>query len=119
MKLERTTYQRARAVATLATVVAAIVIAVGFVEGVPQDNIGRSHAMTQVVSSLYSNDDVLDFCYRVALLPGVTGTSVVQFDEGAATATIVIYYEPSVVTSTQLRVFMKNNRIFFTSERKA
>lgn len=81
--------------------------------------VSRSHTLTQTVTALYSPDDVIDFCYRVARLPGVSGTSLVQYDQRSATATIVIYYEPGIVSTTQLRVFLKYNRIIFTPQRSA
>lgn len=119
MNSEAKTYRFGRPAAAIIAVAVALVSAFALVDTAGNGDVGRSNSMTQIVSGLYSEDDVLDLCYRVAILPGVTGTSVIRYDAPAATATIMIYYEPSVVTSTQLRVFMKNSRIFFTSERKA
>ncbi len=79
--------------------------------------IGHSHTLTQTVVNIDNYNDLLDFCWGVVLVPGVTGVRIVQFDPKNNAATITVFYDPVELPTTQLRILLDNNHILFADPR--
>ncbi len=76
-------------------------------------------SLTQKFTDVVSEKMLVDFCYQLRTIHGVTGVSYRDFSAGKRSATITVYYNPTVTSRQQVKVFMQNARVLWTELKSA
>ena len=73
--------------------------------------IGTSHQLTMEFREIQSEDRLVEFCYQLHLLQGVTGVSYQHYNPMERTATIRVFYNPQSTTPRMLRVLLQHSEL--------
>jgi len=101
-----------RVLLTLAAVATALIIS-PWTSRTSTRYVSRSPFITQHFSGVLSETMLVDFCYQVRNIPGVTGVTYRNFSAAKRTATITVYYNPSETSVRQVRIFMQGSGVLW------
>lgn len=63
-------------------------------------------AVHQVLTGISSEQTLIDFCYRLRTVHGVTGVSYRDFSASDGRAVITVFFDPGQMSTRQLRILM-------------
>src|SRR4051812_36744132 len=72
-----------------------------------------SPSITQRFSGVTSEKMVLDFCYQLQTIHGITGVSYRDFSKTDRSVLITVFYDPQEASMHQIRVFLLNSGILW------
>jgi succinate dehydrogenase hydrophobic anchor subunit len=101
----------------IATGVAVVAIVVGLVNLLGEDRnatMSASATITQEFSGVYNGAMLVEFCYRLQGLNGVTAVTVKKWQPERQAATITVYYNATKLSAQQIKVFLYNSKIIWT-----
>ncbi|MCE7935619.1 MAG: hypothetical protein DYG96_13665 [Chlorobi bacterium CHB2] len=73
--------------------------------------IGTSHQLTMQLQQVQSEERLVEFCYQLHSLEGVTGVSYQNYSALERTATVRVFYNPAHTTPRMLRVFLQHSEL--------
>jgi hypothetical protein len=76
-------------------------------------------SLTQKFTDVVSEKMLLDFCYQLRTIHGVTGVSYRDFNPAARSAVITVYYNPRITSSHNIKVFLQNARVLWVAPKSA
>lgn len=97
---------------TIATTSLAIFIGIAAGSG-SEKYVSASPAITQRFTGVMSEKMLLDFCYQVRALKGITGVSYRDFSPSQRTATVTVFYNPRVTTQRQIKIFLEHASVLW------
>lgn len=75
--------------------------------------VSHSPAMTQQFTGVLSEGMLVDFCYQVRTIQGVTGVTYRDFSPARRTATITVYYDARETSIRQIKIFMQGSSVLW------
>ncbi len=75
--------------------------------------VSASPAITQRFTGVLSEKMLLDFCYQVRNLRGITGVSYRDYSASERSAVITLYYNPRVTTQGQIKIFLEHSNVLW------
>lgn len=73
--------------------------------------IGVNHQLTMQFREIQSEQRLVEFCYQLHSLQGVTGVSYQHYNLLERTATVRVFYNPELTTPQMLRVFLQHSEL--------
>lgn len=73
--------------------------------------IGTSHQLTMEFREIQSEERLVEFCYQLHQLQGVTGVSYQHYNPIERTATVRVFYNPEHTTPRMLQVFLQHSEL--------
>ncbi len=78
-----------------------------------QRYITASPSLTQRFNDVASEKVLIDFCYRMGQVYGVTGVSYRDYSPQTGSAIITVYYDPAVASLRELNVLLHNSQVIW------
>ena len=73
--------------------------------------VGADHQLTMVFQEIESEQRLVEFCYQLHTLQGVTGVSYQHYNPIERTATVRVFYNPETTTPRMLRVLLQHSEL--------
>ena len=109
--LKRLVFNRWTLFAAVAMLVAAAIVP--WTSRTAEVYLTHSPSITQSFSGVLSETMLVDFCYQVQSIQGVTGVSYRDFSPVKRTATLTVYYNPQITSVRQIKIFMQGSGILW------
>lgn len=92
----------------------ALVVAVG-VSSITQRTgstyVSHTPSISQNFSGVLSEQMLVDFCFQMRNVQGVTGVTYRDFSRATRTAMITVYYDPQETSVRQIKIFMQGSGV--------
>jgi hypothetical protein len=75
--------------------------------------VSGSPSVTWRFESVRSEDQLIDLCYRIQEIYGVTGVTYQNYDATNASATVTVFFNPQATSVRQIRILMMNAKILW------
>lgn len=77
------------------------------------DYVSASPSITQRFTGVMSEKMLLDFCYQVRSIRGITGVSYRDYQPGQRSAMITVFYNPQLTNQSQIKIFLEHASILW------
>jgi hypothetical protein len=97
----------------LAITAVAVAAVVQYTSAGNDQYVSASPSITQLFTGVMSEKMLLDFCYQVRNIHGITGVSYRDYSAAHRTAMITVYYNPRVTSPRQVKIFLEHANILW------
>lgn len=111
---DRPLFRRYIPLSIAATVVA--IASVALIAPTQRTYITRNPSVSQRFVSVPSEAALVDLCYRLQGVYGVTGVSYRDYNATAHTALVTLFFDPQETSVRQLKIFMLHTKILWQQE---
>jgi hypothetical protein len=70
-------------------------------------------SVSQTFMSIPTEQSLVELCYRLNQIQGVTGVSYRDYSMAKETAVVTVYYNPQQTSNRQLRIFLQYTRVLW------
>ena len=77
------------------------------------DYVTASPKLEQRFTGVMSEKMLLDFCYQLQGMRGITGVSYREYAPAKRTAMITVYFNPQLTSARQIQIFMEHASILW------
>src|SRR3954469_12926258 len=96
------------AIASVASLVAVVMI-----NGPYDRYLSTAPSVSQQFTAIPNEQSLVDLCYRLQNVQGVTGVSYRDYSMVTKSAVVTIFYNPHETSVRQLRIFLQHSRILW------
>jgi hypothetical protein len=75
--------------------------------------------ISQRFTEIPDENTLVDLCYRLQAVQGVTGVSYRDYSPETQSAIVTVFYNPRVTSTRQLRVFIQHTHILWSKPARA
>jgi hypothetical protein len=116
MRLALRPFLLTRVLPALAAAAVAVTLTLVVLDGGQERFLTLNPSLTQRFVQVPSEGSLVDLCYRLRTVQGVTGVSYRDFSPADRTALVTVFFNPRQTSVRQLRIFMLHTRILWQQE---
>ncbi|MEO6046236.1 MAG: hypothetical protein ABIQ57_02060 [Candidatus Kapaibacterium sp.] len=88
-----------------------------FVDSRSEGFVTSTPSLTLRFTGLANEQSMLDFCYQLQTIQGITGVTYREYSPGTQSALITVFYNPHVASERQIKVFLQNSTVVWGETR--